>query len=342
MSSFFNLEPNRILDFVESAGFRTTAELIQLNSYENRVFEIGLENPIDNSVFSISDSRSKGIISAVPNKSATHSQKVIAKFYRPNRWSYEAICEEHTFLFELKQEGIPVVAPLKLRNGESLINCDGMYLSLFPKVLGRMPQEFLAGELRQVGRRLAQIHNVGEKHGAPHRPTIGTEYYGGWKTLELLSEWVWPELWDRYVEAAQYVLECVEESAIESQTYSRIHGDCHKGNLLHNGSEFYFVDFDDFCIGPAVQDFWMLISGDADTQNYERDEILSGYEELRHFDDSQWNLIPLLKGLRLIGYAGWIAQRWHDPSFPKLFPEYNTFKYWAEETESLEKIAWQI
>jgi Ser/Thr protein kinase RdoA (MazF antagonist) len=329
MESFFNLQPDRILEFVEAAGFLTTAQLLQLNSYENRVFEIGIEDT--SSQFSqLNFSRSN-----------SESAKVIAKFYRPNRWSLEAIQEEHSFLSELQQDGVPAVAPLILNNDSTLLNCQGIYMALFPKVLGRMPQEFLNGELQQVGRRLAQIHNVGAKYQALYRPTLGTGYYGGWKTLELLSDWVSPELWVRYDEAAQHILNCVDDSIINKKIFSRIHGDCHKGNLLHNGKEFFFVDFDDCCTGPAVQDFWMLTSGDEESL-FERDEILTGYEELRSFDDKEWDLLPLLKGLRLIGYAGWIAQRWHDPSFPRLFPEYNTYKYWAEETESLEKIAWQI
>jgi Ser/Thr protein kinase RdoA (MazF antagonist) len=326
MESFFNLQPDRILKFIETAGFRTTAELLQLNSYENRVFDIGIESATSD---------------FLQLHSLSHSSKVIAKFYRPKRWTYESILEEHAFLLELQQDGIPAVAPLFLNNNSTLLNCQEMYLALFPKVLGRMPQEFLKNELKQVGRRLAQIHNVGAKYKALHRPTMGSGYYGGWKTLEFLFDWVSPELWERYDAAAQHILNCVDDSIINTKRFSRIHGDCHKGNLLHNGTEFFFVDFDDFCTGPAVQDFWMLISSDEESL-YERDEILSGYEELRTFDEKEWDLIPLLKGLRLIGYSGWIAQRWSDPSFPKLFPEFNTYKYWAEETESLEKIAWQI
>jgi Ser/Thr protein kinase RdoA (MazF antagonist) len=124
------------------------------------------------------------------------------------------------------------------------------------------------------------------------------------------------------------------------QEFIRIHGDCHKGNLLHNGQQFFLVDFDDFCTGPVIQDFWMLLSGDGEEAEREREEILQGYEELREFPHHQWEWVPFLRGLRIISYAGWIAKRWEDPSFPRLFPEFNTYSYWAEEVEALEKIAW--
>lgn len=319
-ASFYSLEPEKVLRVAESAGFYPTGEFTQLNSYENRVFDIKLEEPCQPGAL---------------------NKNVIAKFYRPHRWSKEALHEEHEFLLSLKNEGIPAVAPLILGNDQTVTEVDGMYVSFFPKVLGRMPQEFLPGELSKVGRLMAQVHNIGARKKAPHRPTLDTSYYGGWETLDFLQDWITPELRERYTIASEDILFAIEDNFDPSE-FIRIHGDCHKGNLLNNGSQFFLVDFDDFVNGPVIQDFWMLLSGDADMLDDEKAQIISGYEELREFPDHQWAWVPLLRGLRIVSYAGWIAKRWEDPSFPRLFPEFNTYTYWAEEVEAIERIAWQI
>jgi Ser/Thr protein kinase RdoA (MazF antagonist) len=188
---------------------------------------------------------------------------------------------------------------------------------------------------------MAQVHNIGARKKAPNRPVLDTSYYGGWETLDNLQDWVTPELRGRYNAAAEDILYAIDDNFDPSE-FIRIHGDCHKGNLLNNGTQFFLVDFDDFVNGPVVQDFWMLLSGDQETFGEEKDLIISGYEELREFPDHQWSWIPMLRGLRIISYAGWIAKRWVDPSFPRIFPEFNTYRYWAEEVEALEKIAWSI
>lgn len=319
-SSFYNLEPEKVLLSAERAGFYPTGEFTQLNSYENRVFDIRLEDPIS------SDALSKN---------------VIAKFYRPDRWSKKSILEEHEFLLSLQAEGIPAVAPLILPNHSTVEENSGMFISYFPKVLGRMPQEFLPGELKQVGRLMAQVHNVGARKTAHQRPTMDSSFPGGWDTLDLLQDWITPELRGRYTIAAEDILYALEDE-LDPSEFIRIHGDCHRGNLLNNGKQFFLVDFDDFVNGPVVQDFWMLLSGDSDMLEAEKSEIITGYEELREFPDHQWSWIPLLRGLRIISYAGWIAKRWSDPSFPRIFPEYNTYSYWAEEVEAIERIAWQL
>lgn len=312
-SSFYKLEPDTVLHATEAAGFEPTGEFTQLNSYENRVFDIKLED----------------------------QTSVIAKFYRPGRWSREAILEEHEFLADLKAEGIHAVAPLVQKNGKTLSEHRGMWVAYFPKVRGRMPQEFLDQELEQVGRLMARVHNIGAQKKAPHRPTMDGSFPGGWDTLSLLQDWVAPEVRDRYLDAAELILQKIDD-VFDPSEFIRIHGDAHKGNLLHTGKEFFLVDFDDFVNGPVVQDFWMLLSGDEDQVEDEKEKIMKGYSELRDFPDHQWAWIPLLRGLRIISYAGWIAKRWEDPSFPRLFPEYNTYRYWAEEVEALEKIAWKI
>lgn len=309
-----------MLAATEEAGYRATGEFTQLNSYENRVFDIRLE---------------KGI---------NPHERVIAKFYRPGRWPKEALLEEHEFLFDLQKEGVPVVAPLLQKNGESLSSISGMHVAFFPKFLGRMPEEFLERDLSQVGRRLAQIHNIGARKRFKNRAVLGEMPYSSWDNLELLSHWVRPEMWPRYEAAAISIVETFE-SALNPESFLRIHGDCHRGNLLAkllpgNQREFFFVDFDDCAMGPEVQDFWMLLSGSD--QNEEQDLILSGYEELREFPEEQWQWIPLLRGLRIFSYSAWIARRWTDPSFPKLFPEFESYTFWAEETEALERIAWNL
>jgi Ser/Thr protein kinase RdoA (MazF antagonist) len=316
-SDFDRLQPEVIFDAIEEAGFRATGEYSQLNSYENRVFDVRLE----------------------PSAAAPAPlDRVIAKFYRPRRWSRQAIEDEHAFLADLGREGIPAVAPLVARGGGTTVEHEGFLLSLFPRVAGRMPQEFLGGELRQVGRTLARIHNVGARRPARHRPSLVTESFG-WNCLPVLERYVYPELYRRYCQASAAIFEFLDDR-LEPARYLRIHGDCHKGNLLHDGREFFFVDFDDFVNGPEVQDFWMLLSGSLQTEDAEREqeEICLGYEELRGLPDD-WDLFEPLRGLRIVSYAHWIAQRWGDPFFKQIFPAFESYNYWLEETNVLERIA---
>ncbi len=316
--NFYNLSIDQVFHATESWGLHPTGQYFQLNSYENRVYDLFLEG-----------------------EERSH---VIVKVYRPNRWSEEAIKEEHCFLEELKDQGIPVVAPIQ-KEGKTTIKLNGMIFSFFPKALGRMPQEFQPKDFRQIGRQLAKLHNVGAKHKALHRPSLNIEEFG-WDNLDLLCEWVVPEVWQRYETAACDILEFLEDR-IEGAPLIRIHGDCHKGNILKTDpygglSEYFFVDFDDFINGLPVQDFWMLFSSDESSNQMELNDFLSGYEELRLFDREQLNLMPAFRGLRIIYYAAWIARRWSDPTFPKLFPEFENYLYWAEEVEALEKIAWKL
>jgi Ser/Thr protein kinase RdoA (MazF antagonist) len=319
-TSFYRLDPDLVLAATEEAGFHPTGEFTQLNSYENRVFDIRLE------------------------KGTSEHDRVIAKFYRPGRWPLAALLEEHDFLFDLQKEGVPVVAPLLQRNQTSLTEISDMYVAFFPKFLGRMPEEFLEKDLSQVGRRLAQIHNIGARKDFRHRAILGEAPYSSWDNLELLSHWVAAEMWPRYEKAVIAIVEAYEDT-LDPADFLRIHGDCHRGNLLArllpgNQREFFFVDFDDCLMGPEVQDFWMLFSGSDFGE--EQDLIVSGYEELREFPDQQMQWIPLLRGLRIFSYSAWIARRWTDPSFPRLFPNFETYTFWAEETEALEKIAWSL
>jgi len=308
------------MNAIDACGFLTTGEFQQLNSYENRVFDIKLEETHP----------------SLPTKN------LIAKFYRPQRWSRAALEEEHGFLSELAKEGVPAVSPIKLKNGSTIeVFNNEIFFFLFLKTLGRMPQEFLNNDLETVGKLLARLHNVGAQKHFQHRPTMGESSHLGWSSLNLLKKWVAPELWPRYHRACQDILEFLD-SELNPSDFGRIHGDCHKGNLLNNGDYFFFVDFDDSINGPAVQDFWMLLSGDEETSDDELDQLLGGYTELREFNEDELSWIPALRGLRIFSYAAWIANRWQDPSFPRLFPNFNTYVYWAEEVEALEKLARSI
>lgn len=311
MNNFFHLDPNSVLKAAELAGFAVTGELNQLNSYENRVFALNLED----------------------------GESIIVKFYRPQRWDKNTIYEEHTFLKELADEGIHVIQPLILPHEKhSLMFYENMWVAFFPKMRARLPQELLSEDLKRVGRLMARVHNIGAQKEFVYRPTLDSNYYGGWDTLGFLQNWIAPEVRERYNEAAEWIIHNLDEQ-VNVDEYQRIHGDCHRGNLLSQKEEFFLIDFDDVCMGPVVQDVWMLLSGDSETLAKEKESFLSGYEELRSFPNHQWDWIPILRGIRVIGYAGWIAKRWNDPSFHKIFPEFNSYRYWAEEADQLDKIA---
>lgn len=305
---------------VEKAGMIPSGEFLQLNSYENRVFDITLEEEDNHPI----------------------RKHVVAKFYRPGRWDKETLLEEHEFIRDLKSEGIAVAEPLVLSNKSTLAEIENIWVAFFKKGQGRLVQEFLPQDLTGLGKILAQVHNVGAQKKFKHRPIMDGDFLNAWPSLDILDRAdVSPEVSQRYFEAASQILNFYEEK-INQYKKIRIHGDCHRGNWLHNGEEYVLVDFDDCVMGPAVQDFWMLLSGDADLQNQEIDSILKGYEDFRHFDESEIEVIPCLKGLRIISYAAWIAKRWDDPFFKKTFTEFGTYSYWVEETESLEKIAWSL
>jgi Ser/Thr protein kinase RdoA (MazF antagonist) len=312
-SDFYSIHPDSIMRAVEIAGLHPTGEFMQLNSYENRVFDIQLEK----------DPSAKNPMS-----------RVIAKFYRPERWTRDCILEEHSFLKELQLEGLPVVAPLKLKNNSTLEQVNSVWVSLFPKFMGRMPEELLPNDFASVGRTLARMHNIGSQKSFRHRPEMNASPYSGWDNLELLQQWVRPEIWPQYERDAISILQRLEDF-LETASFIRVHGDAHRGNLLFR-DEFFFVDFDDCMMGPAIQDLWMLLqSADAN----ELETFINGYEELREFPENEWENRSLLQGLRIISYSAWIARRWTDPSFPRLFPDFESYQFWAEESEALMKIA---
>lgn len=307
--SFYNLTPHVVLEAAEKMGFFPTGRCTQLNSYENRVFEIDTED----------------------------QQKIILKFYRPGRWSKEALLDEHQFLSELRDQDILVSPPLHLKDGATLLKYEELWVTGFKKIQGRMLQEVRLEDLKKIGRRVAQIHNVGADKKALNRLSMADASLLE-KNLEILESRIYPELRSRYLRASSIIVDVALDS-IDPKDFIRIHGDVHRGNILDNGSDFYFVDFDDFCNGLPVQDLWMVVDGDPEEISLNVDAFLDGYTELRDFSEDSLKLVPLLRGLRIFNYSAWIAQRWADPSFPKIFPEYESYLYWLEETECLENIA---
>ncbi len=325
-----------MLEATESAGMAPTGEFTQLNSYENRVFDIRLEPE---------GTAAEKKAEASKDEPRDHqSDRVIAKFYRPGRWTKECILEEHRFLASLQAEGLHVAAPLMQNNKSTLSTHQGIHVAFFPKVLGRMPQELTLKDMEQVGRQLAILHNVGAKIRFQQRPILGETPHDPWSNLDFLIPWIAPEMRKRYIDAAEELFSALQQT-IDFESFQAIHGDCHRGNILYRDQIdqdgiFFFVDFDDCMQGPVVQDFWMLFSS-AEFKE-EQDSLMKGYESLRRFPHEQWKWIPLLRGLRIINYAAWIARRWSDPSFPRLFPLFKEYNYWAEEVEALEKIIWSF
>lgn len=314
MKSFFELTPDEVFQALDKEKLFSTGEYFQLNSYENRVFQVALES----------------------------GEKVVAKFYRPGRWSEEAILEEHEFLEDLRLEGFPVVSPIPLKNsGGTLSVHRGIYFAVFPKALGRLPQEILPKDFPQLGKSLAHLHNVGLKKPSSKRPAWSSRR--GWEALEILRPLLPPHLLKPYEEAATAILRRLE--ALEPQAkFQRIHGDCHRGNLLQTDEpgkprQFFFMDFDDFGMGSVAQDFWMLCTGDQDEASEALDSLLEGYTSLRAFNEDELEMMEPLRGLRILHYAAWIFRRWDDPSFPQIFPQFGSEAYWGEELQQLDAIA---
>ncbi len=312
-TSFTHLTPEHLMGVLESARLFPTGEYSQLNSYENRVFDVRLEKtPL----------------------SAWGEDRIIVKVYRPGRWTEAALREEHEFIAELGQEGLATAAPLPLFEGETLLKNEEFYFAVFPRVRGRMPQEFLPGDLKAVGTSLARLHNVGAKRPSRHRPPYHPDVIGD-AFLDTLQNWVPPEIWPEYVRRAEDLFDELAEALPPIESLQRIHGDCHRGNLIQDSAGvFAFVDFDDFGPGPVEQDFWMLLSSEGNAE--ELDELMEGYQSLRVAPQVELRTLKLLRAFRVVRYASWIAARWSDASFPRIFPEFNTYNYWSEELRALQ------
>ncbi len=305
---FFHLTPDVVIKAVEASGFEPTGHCMALNSYENRVYDLKLDD----------------------------GSHVVSKFYRPGRWSREQIAEEHNFLLELRDDEIPVCAPLHFSNGETIHEIEGIYYAVWPRTGGRAADEFSDGQLQTLGRLLARIHNMGSVKDAPYRIELSGEKYG-LQPLSFLEEnnFLPAHCKDRYANAVKEIVE-IYETLRQDVPFHRIHGDCHLGNLLYGNEGWFFLDFDDFLTGPAVQDVWMLVPARDEEGLRQRDVFLEAYRLFRGFDSSWLRLIEPLRALRFIRYAAWIAKRWDDPAFPAAFPHFGTVSYWEDETADLE------
>ncbi len=308
--SFFRLSPDRVLTAVEGAGFSPTGHCTALNALENRVYDLRLDD----------------------------GQHVVAKFYRPGRWSRDAILDEHRMLFALRDAEIPVCAPLAFPDGETVRETrhesGGIYYAIWPRTGGRSPDELSDDEVAVLGRLLARIHNVGAALETHHRPTLDTRI--PLDALALLEDrgFLPPSCARVYGEAAREVVRIYEQLAADVPLHP-IHGDCHAGNLLRGADGWFFLDFDDMLVGPAVQDVWMLLPGRDAIAQRQRALLVEAYGEFRDFDVSSLRLVEPLRAFRFVWYAAWIARRWDDPSFPDAFPHFGSPQYWENETRDL-------
>jgi Ser/Thr protein kinase RdoA (MazF antagonist) len=302
------------LNAVESVGFRSDGRLLALNSYENRVYQVGLEE----------------------------GSPLIAKFYRPQRWTDEAILEDHSFVQELVDHEIPVV-PAMLLNEKTLHAFEGFRFSVFPKHGGRAPELEGRSTLEWMGRFLGRIHAIGSLKPYQERPTLDIVSFGEQPRDYLLARGFIPaDLDTAYRSAVDLALEGVRYCFARAGEVAnlRLHGDCHVGNVLWTDEGPHFVDFDDSRMGPAVQDLWMLLSGDRADMVRQLTDVLTGYEDFCDFNERELHLIEALRTLRLIHYAAWLAHRWDDPAFKQAFPWFNTQRYWQDRILELrEQIA---
>ncbi|MEE2828128.1 MAG: serine/threonine protein kinase, partial [Myxococcota bacterium] len=261
----------------------------------------------------------------------------VAKFYRPRRWSEDAIFDEHDFLLDLEEAEIPVAAPLDLPNGSTLAETQGVHFALFPRIGGREPAEMDDDQLRQLGRLLARIHSVGRRSPAEHRPRMEPDRWFLDNLEELkVGGHLPPSLLARFSGLVEE-LHRLSSPLFEDIVYQRIHGDCHLGNLLWAPRGLVFLDFDDLVMGPPVQDFWMMQGGRDAWAERRLDRMLEGYETMADFDRSTLRLIEPLRAMRMVHFATWIARRWEDPAFPIAFPQFGTAPWWEAELRDLQE-----
>lgn len=319
VTPFATLTPDSLLDALESVGLRPDGRLLALNSYENRVYQVFVED-------------------AAP---------LVVKFYRPGRWSDAAILEEHEFSAELARRELPVVAPLVL-GGDTLHVHGDLRFAIFPRQSGRAPEFDSAQVLEWMGRFIGRIHAVGALKPFAKRPEINIRSFGE-EPLDFLrqSGFLPLELAEVYFGVAQQALDGVRNCYARAGKVAslRLHGDCHIGNVLWVdgrgvGCGPWFVDFDDARMGPAIQDLWMLLSGERADRVHQLAEVLAGYEDFCEFDSRELHLIEALRTLRLIHYSAWLGRRWDDPAFPAAFPWFTSTRYWQDRILELrEQIA---
>ena len=314
IDSYQNLGPDQILNAIESTGLQCDGCIFALNSYENRVYQVGI----------------------------TGSEPVIAKFYRPGRWSDEAIREEQLFTIQLADHEIPVIAPIVDDQNETLHRHENFRFSLYPRRGGRSPELDNSEHLKQLGRFMARIHNVSAAESYQHRPTLDIESFGSDSNAYLLENGFIPmELVTAYTTLTEDIMkriyQCYERAG--DCEIIRLHGDCHHGNILWRDDLPIILDFDDARMGPAIQDLWMFLSGDREYMTERLADLLEGYLEFRDFNVSELYLIEALRSLRLMHHSAWLARRWSDPAFPMAFPYFNTQQYWEDHILSLREQA---
>lgn len=305
---FDSLGPDVILDAVESLGLTSDARILALNSYENRVYQVGIEE----------------------------QAPLIAKFYRPDRWPDDAIREEHAFSLELADCEVPVVAPL-VRDGETLFEYAGFRFALFPRCGGYAPEPGNLEQLYRLGQLLGRAHRVGSLRPFAHRETLSPELFGHAALGTLLDGGFIPDsLLPAFTSVAQELLQRIEGIFSDCPYQGiRLHGDCHPGNLLCRHETYHILDLDDCRMGPAVQDLWMLLAGERQDRLLQISELVEGYQQFHDFNPAELRLIEPLRALRLMQHSAWLARRWDDPAFPRAFPWFAAARYWGDQILAL-------
>lgn len=303
------LTPDAIIMAVESLGRVSDRRILALNSYENRVYQVGIEG----------------------------GTPIIVKFYRPGRWTDAAIHEEHGFALELAAAEIPLVAPM-VRDGKTLFEWDGFRFAIFERRGGHWPELGTRTEREWMGRFLGRMHLVGRRQRFRHRERIEVDRLGRQSRDFLLAEgWIPQHLESAYDSLTQDLLEQIEGdfAAAAGVTYIRLHGDCHRGNVLWTDAGPHFVDLDDCVMGPAIQDLWMLLAGSRAEMSEQLSQLLEGYRHFCDFDRRELVLVESLRTLRMIHYSAWLARRWSDPAFPHSFSWFTEPRYWENHVLSL-------
>ena len=298
------LTPDAVISAVESAGYRCDARLLALNSYENRVYQVGIEDEVP----------------------------LVAKFYRPQRWTEAQIREEHSFSFELRDADISVVAPLVDAHGDSLHCYDDFLFALFTRRGGYPPELDNPDNLIVLGRTLGRIHSVGRAKAFEYRPTMTVQRMLADSREFLLAHFIPTSLEPAYSSLTADLLAIVTDvfGEVPQKSMIRVHGDCHVGNILWRDDCAHFVDLDDCCMAPAMQDLWMFLSGERHDKQLQLSELIEGYSEFCDFEPRQLRWLESLRTMRLVHYAAWLGRRWQDPAFPRRFTWFNTERYWAE------------